>query len=255
MSWRATAKRIINGSLRPFHLELQSLPSTSDADQAEQLRTRIVKEYLASCNPSILQLAAGPDYAAECYRNWLNADIENPPCCDGGIYSIYMDLNHDLPLPADSFDYIFSQQGIEHFTYDRGIQILRECFRVLKPGGMVRLETPDIVYFIDSYRAANKPVAKAVHEFAKEFEAPPTHLTSLNAIVRHWGHLYLYDVDTLARVCRACGFAKVRQVEMGKTDIAAFQAAIAFNPGSNPDPWFIECSFALEMEKAHSAGR
>jgi hypothetical protein len=36
---------------------------------------------------------------------------------------------------------------------------------------------------------------------------------------------------------------------MKKTDVAAFQAAIAFNPGSNPDPYYIECSFALEMEK------
>ena len=249
MSWRTTAKSIINGSLWPFGLELRTLPS------AKQLTSRTVKEYLALCNPKILQIASGPDYAAECYRNWLNSDLENPPCCEEGIYSIYMDLNQDFPLPSDSFDYIFSQQGIEHFTYNRGIQILRECFRVLKPGGIVRIETPNIVYFIDNYRANDKPVAKAVHEFAKHFDSPPTHLTSLNAIVRHWGHLYLYDVETLADLCRACGFVNVHEVEMGETDVAAFQAAIAFNPGSNPDPWFIECSFALEMEKARSAAR
>ena len=62
-------------------------------------------------------------------------------------------------------------------------------------------------------------------------------------------HSYLYDVETLANLCRECGFADVREVEMGRTDIVAFQAAIAFNPGSCPDPWFIECSFALEMER------
>jgi len=202
--------------------------------------------------PKILQIASGPDYAAECYRNWLNTDWGNPASCKEGIYSIYMDLNENFPLPSDSFDYIFSQQGIEHFTYYRGIHILGECFRVLKPGGMVRIETPNLVYFIDNYRANDKPVAKAVHEWAEELDAPPTHLTSLNMVVRHWGHLYVYDVETLTELCRACGFANVHEVEMGKTNIAPFKAAIAFNPGSNPDPWFIESSFALEMEKASS---
>ena len=120
---------------------------------------------------------------------------------------------------------------------------------VLKPGGRLRIETPNIVYFVDNYRANDKSVAEAVHEFAREFDAPPTHLTALNAIVRHWGHLYVYDVETLVNLCRECGFAGVREVEMRRTDIVPFQAAIAFNPGNCPDPWFIECCFALEMER------
>jgi len=249
LSWRTTAKSIINRSLRPFGVELHALPSATQVDDFKRLTRRTVKEYLALCDPKILQIASGPSYAAQCYRNWLNSDVGNPQCCEGGLYSIYMDLNHYFPLPTGSFDYIFSQQGIEHFTYNRGVQILRECCRVLKPGGRVRIETPNIAYFIDNYRTNDKPVAEAVHEFAREFDAPPTHLTMLNAIVRHWGHSYLYDVETLANLCRECGFADVREVKMGRTDIVAFQAAIAFNPGSCPDPWFIECSFALEMER------
>jgi predicted SAM-dependent methyltransferase len=247
LSWRTTAKSIINGSLRPFGVELHALPS------ATQVTRRTVKEYLALCDPKILQIASGPHYAAECYRNWLNSDVENPQCHERGVYSIYMDLNHNFPLPTGSFDYIFSQQGIEHFTYNRGVQILRECYRVLKPGGRVRIETPNIAYFIDNYRANDKPVAEAVHEPAREIDAPPTHLTALNMIVRHWDHLYVYDVETLANLCRECGFADVREVEMGRTDIVAFQAAIAFNPGS--DPYYMECSFALEMERPRVAGR
>jgi len=45
-----------------------------------------------------------------------------------------------FPLPAESFDYVFSKSVIEHLHHPD--HMLAECFRVLRPGGVVVIMTP-----------------------------------------------------------------------------------------------------------------
>jgi len=247
---RRAVGRAINRLLRPVGVEVRAIAPCSVVGDYKALTPWIVQKYLDSCNVRILQIATGPTYTQKCYHNWLNSDIANPPSWNHGVWSIFMDLKEDFSLPSNSFDYVFSQQGIEHFTYEQGANILRECSRVLKPGGKMRIETPNICYFIENYLGNDKPVGPSMAQFAKEFEAPPTHLTALNSIFLQWGHWYVYDVETLEELCRLCGFDKVHEVEMCKTDIAPFREALAFNPCSEADPFYKESSFALEMEKS-----
>ena len=53
------------------------------------------------------------------------------------------DLNAPLPWPAETFDAVFSIEGIEHL--ENRFAFLREVRRVLKPGGTMVLTTPNIV--------------------------------------------------------------------------------------------------------------
>lgn len=50
----------------------------------------------------------------------------------------------DLPFPDESVDEIVAYQVIEHVPYQRSEQMFGEMYRVLKPGGTVILETPDV---------------------------------------------------------------------------------------------------------------
>ena len=52
----------------------------------------------------------------------------------------------ELPLPYknNSFDYIYSKSVIEHFYYPE--RLVREIFRLLKPGGLAITMTPDWEY-------------------------------------------------------------------------------------------------------------
>jgi predicted SAM-dependent methyltransferase len=49
-----------------------------------------------------------------------------------------MDFGRPFPFTDGSFDGIFSEHVLEHFTRDDGIVVFRECRRLLAPGGMLR---------------------------------------------------------------------------------------------------------------------
>jgi SAM-dependent methyltransferase len=53
-----------------------------------------------------------------------------------------VDLNMPLPWPDQSFAAIFSTEGIEHL--ENHFSFLREMCRILKPGGILVLTTPNI---------------------------------------------------------------------------------------------------------------
>ena len=69
-------------------------------------------------------------------RGWLNSDLF--PTREGVIY---LDVTRRFPFANNTFDYVFSKHLIEHIDYDDASAMLRECYRVLKPGGRVRIAT------------------------------------------------------------------------------------------------------------------
>ena len=80
---------------------------------------------------------------------WLNTDLypERWP-------TVRLNATRPFPLPAGVFDYVFSEHMIEHLPLDGARCMLSECFRVLKPGGHLRLATPDLARVIGLYVAS-----------------------------------------------------------------------------------------------------
>ena len=61
------------------------------------------------------------------------------------------DVRKRLKFKTNSVDYIYSSHMIEHLFKDEALFFLKECFRVLKKGGEIRLCIPDW----DSFRVKN----------------------------------------------------------------------------------------------------
>jgi 2-polyprenyl-3-methyl-5-hydroxy-6-metoxy-1,4-benzoquinol methylase len=81
-----------------------------------------------------------------CALGWsgpmTGADLfARPPDLPDSLAWIQADLNHPLPLPDKSFDCIVSTEVIEHLENPRGM--VRELFRLLRPGGTLVLTTPN----------------------------------------------------------------------------------------------------------------
>ena len=89
-----------------------------------------------------LHLGAGPF----CFPGWLNTDLH--PQSD----SIYeLDASTKLPFDDCTFSVVFSEHLIEHMEYPSGARMLREVYRVLRPGGYVRFSTPDLHRLVDFF--------------------------------------------------------------------------------------------------------
>ena len=56
------------------------------------------------------------------------------------------DLRKKLPFPDRSVDYVYTSHVLEHLAAADAPKLIEEVFRVLKPGGMVRLVVPDLAY-------------------------------------------------------------------------------------------------------------
>lgn len=70
------------------------------------------------------------------------------------------DLGKQLPYPAGSFDVAYHSHVLEHFSREAGQRLLRECWRVLRTGGILRIAVPDLEQIARLYlEALDKSVA------------------------------------------------------------------------------------------------
>ncbi len=61
------------------------------------------------------------------------------------------DLRQTFPWADNSVDHIYSSHTLEHLNKQQGRHCLKECFRVLKPGGVLRIVVPDLDAFVNYY--------------------------------------------------------------------------------------------------------
>jgi len=84
-----------------------------------------------------LHLACGHDYT----EGYINVDLYAP---EDAKCDVRFDVIK-LPYPDNSVDEIKAFHIIEHFHFFEIEQVLKEWYRVLKPGGRLWLETPDFL--------------------------------------------------------------------------------------------------------------
>ena len=63
-------------------------------------------------------------------------------------YFVHHNLSHSIPLPNNSVDFIFTSHFLEHLYLSNAKNLLSECFRVLKIGGVIRISVPDLEYAV-----------------------------------------------------------------------------------------------------------
>ena len=62
---------------------------------------------------------------------------------------------YPLDYPDDSADEILSSHVLEHFPYEKVMDVLRDWTRVLKPGGVLKIAVPDFAWVCEQYGKQN----------------------------------------------------------------------------------------------------
>lgn len=121
-------------------------------------------------------------------QGYVNVDIRKTTAVD------VVGAAECLPYPDGAVDRIESYHLVEHLPRHALPPMLREWYRVLRPGGRVVIECPDF--------------DRAVAEYLEGNEG---RLDSIFGLQRHAGdaHLFGYNVDRLGRLLAAAGFAEI----------------------------------------------
>jgi predicted SAM-dependent methyltransferase len=111
---------------------------------------------------------------------------------------------------------------IEHLTYDDGVRCLRECHRVLRRGGRLRVATPSLrrvaaLYAPDLSDLQRRYLAWATDSFLDDTDRPLPGFV-LNNMARNFGHQFVYDEETLRHVLSTTGFVEITEWPVGESD-------------------------------------
>jgi len=202
----------------------------------------VIRDYLESHSIRRLQLGAGGNDPTE----WLNTDIFPT------VEEVYVDATKPFPFPDGSFQYIFSEHMIQALPWEGGLAMLKECYRVLAPGGKLRVVSPNLAKFVQLLRenpdADEKRFMEAKMRFHGWPESPVTGAYIFNRQVRDWGHQFLYDPATLRKSFELAGFKQITEYRIDeKTDPVFRQVEIRTrNEGS--DLWLINSWESMAFE-------
>lgn len=134
--------------------------------------------------PIWLNLGCGSNHLSS---PWANHDMD-------------IDLRLRLPFAESTIQFISAEHCVEHLTHQQAWKFFEECFRVLQPGGVVRIAIPDL----------SRMAKHMTHEYAyavkKGGHGDGSFQSALKACVFEHGHQAAWTAGLLSTFLYAVGF-------------------------------------------------
>lgn len=168
----------------------------------------------------IVRLNIGP--GAERTPGWVNVDVANG--------DVVADLRRRLPFPDDCASHIYCSHVLEHLRNpDESYAFLRECHRVLRRGGKLRVVVPNIGEYL---RAVIERDDGFWETHRQTWPWSRGDENRLDLTLRYagagpnpgdfFGHQHGYDADSLLDALRRAGFAPVKLCAFQQSSDAVF---------------------------------
>ena len=163
-----------------------------------------------------------------------------------GVEGTYL-YNHDLvkgiPAADNSLEVVYHSHLLEHLTNIEGIDFIAACFRVLQPGGILRVLVPDLelwaknyvdknLFFFDEYRRIGLADNKDLY---------PTIGSIFMGMLHNHGHKMGYDFDTLKTILERTGFVRIRRTMVQDSDLTDIVEVEPYFPGKALESLCVEC--------------
>jgi predicted SAM-dependent methyltransferase len=112
---------------------------------------------------------------------------------------IHHDLKYGIPLLDASADFVYSSHFLEHLFRQDAKRLLADSFRVLRPGGTLRIVVPDLAFAISLYAQGRGDEMLTQYFFVEDDNS------------YYARHKYMYDFEMLTALLREVGFKDVRR--------------------------------------------
>lgn len=151
-----------------------------------------------------VNIGAGP-FGEE---GWVNIDMLRRK----NIVFTY-DCRRKMPFKSNSINRIRCEHVLEHLDRKEEVPFfLKECYRCMKPGAVLRVIVPDVKLFIKAYYENSKEGWDKLKESFFGFDEEWLPMDVLNHIFRQDGeHKYGYDFETLLFSLKKAGFSNIQQ--------------------------------------------
>lgn len=211
-------------------------------------------------NPLLLRKRKRRPFPADLHGINLGCGVDNPPQwqgLDGGVYLVlrrlprfvakrlfklfasarhyeadtflnklygspilHCDLAKGLPYTDHTVPAVFSSHFFEHIRRDEALSLLRECRRVLKPNGIIRICVPDLQHEAAVMQQALADYTAGYPEPIMAYLVRQDH----GFINRYEHHRAMYDWPLLEALLTEVGFVDITQRERQVGDIADVHA-------------------------------
>lgn len=165
-------------------------------------RERRKAHILAQRSGLRLHLGSGGEHKP----GWVNIDLLGDPV------EVAWNLARPLPFGSSSVSAVFHEHLLEHLPLRAGAILMTECYRLLKPGGILRVGVPDAGRLIRSY-GSDRSYLEALHPDR------PTAMLAVQELFYWHRHCAMFDTETLCLFFRASGFPDPREREYGDSDL------------------------------------
>jgi predicted SAM-dependent methyltransferase len=146
-----------------------------------------------------VQVGCGPH---NLLPDWWNVDIR----MFRGVDQV---LDATEPWPWGDLEFVYGEHFLEHLELDKALDFLCHAGNALRPGGILRLTTPNLEWVIHSHFTPG-PVDQPtrVHDTLR-----------FNRAFYGWGHRFLYTREMLVHVLTAIGFEPPAFFGYGESDM------------------------------------
>jgi len=133
---------------------------------------------------------------------WVNVDLAV------GKDGIRWDLRWPLPIKDKSVTRIHCEHFLEHLEYPgESEKFVKQCFRILKSSGDIRIIVPDAEKYIHAYTHKDKYFWDGLRDLGGANPPLETEIEIINQAFRMGGdHRYAYDRFTLTKILNKAGF-------------------------------------------------
>jgi predicted SAM-dependent methyltransferase len=162
----------------------------------------LITDYFMNAKPPYkLEIGAGGNRK----HGWLTTDLV------GGSDCLVMDATQRFPFDNGVFDYVYSEHMIEHVPLAGGRAMLKECYRVMAPGAVIRIVTPSLEFLFELFDNRSQSTARYIDWSTRTFvpDEKPRESVVINNFVRAWGHQFIYDPNTLEDIMHEAGFTNI----------------------------------------------
>ena len=160
---------------------------------------------------SLLNIGCGTRFN----KDWINIDKIS--------YSkdvIECDLKKGIPFPDSYFDVVYHSNLLEHFSKAGAFFLLKECFRVLASGGIIRVAVPDLEEIIRLYLKSLGESRKGSKEWADNYEWILLEMYDQTVRNKSGGEMLSYflkeNITNEEFIIKRCGTEAKNLIEYGK---------------------------------------